>query len=331
MKCSKNQKFEQNRTEPNRTESIPKIRRYNETIMVWNAQDAEEKQESEKFSWRCCCKNFGTTLCNILFLVPIIIVSMYVVCILFILVLFGPTLVIDFLFFWKRQALRKQLISTSVPVELHIVHRRQLNGYFFFRLGYQMDNNVSYVAKNEEKVTEQIYKLTQTKSTKEIRIVWRAGRQDRSLIWHNGILLGNVSSSYPSSGPCHPESFSAVCGLCLFGLIFTAFETFYWSFMLTFAMAPELYPEPRTICYLAVAGVLFLIGFLISACKFARWRNTTLHGYEVVDELPSTMIDDDNDDDKNNDGLEMGMLAVQEDDDTETLALNKEYLRTMIN
>lgn len=197
-----------------------------------------------------------------------------------------------------------------------------------------MDSNVSYVAKNEEKVTEQIYKLTKTKSTKEIRIVWRAriflgGWEDRSFIWNNGICLGNISSSYPSSGPCHPESFSAVCGLCLFGLIFTAFETFYWSFMLTFVLAPELYPiEPRTICYLAVAGVLFFIGFLISACKFARWRNTTLHGYEVVDELPSTMIDDDddNDVDKNNDGLEMGMLAVQEDDDTETLAFTEEYI-----
>ena len=103
-------------------------------------------------------------------------------------------------------------------------------------------------------------------------------------------------------------------------------------------MAPELYPEPRTICYLAVAGVLFSLGFLISASEFAGWVNTTLHGYyEVADELLSTMIDDDddddddNDDDKNNDGLEMGMLAVQEDDDTEFLLLNNEYLRTMIN
>ena len=254
----------------------------------------------------------------------------------------GPTLITDFLFFWKkRQALRKQLISTSVPVELHIVHRRQEDGNFFVRLGYQMDNNVSYVAKNEEKVTEQMYKLIKTKSTKKIRIAWRPeglglGGEDRSLIWNNGIFLGKVSSSYPSSGPCYPESFSAVCGLCFVGLFLTAFVTFILSFMLTFILAPELYPEPRTICYLAVAGVLFSLGFLISASEFAGWVNTTLHGYyEVADELLSTMIDDDddddNDDDKNNDGLEMGMLAVQEDDDTETLALNKEYLRTMIN
>jgi len=230
----------------------------------------------------------------------------------------GPTLITDFLFFWKkRQALRKQLISTSVPVELHIVHRRQLNRKFFFRLGYQMDNNISYVAKNEEEVTEQIYKLTKTKSTKKIRIVWRAGR---SLIWNNGIFLGNVSSSYPASGPCYSESFSAGCCNCCRGLFPTAFVTFILG---TIAGA-------RTILgYFAVAGVLFLIGFLISACLyFFSWRNKTLHGYEVVDELPSTMIDDDDDDDddRNNDGLEMGILAVQEDDDTETLAVTEEYI-----
>ena len=234
----------------------------------------------------------------------------------------GPTLITDLLFFWKkRQALRKQLISTSVPVELHIVHRRQLNGSFFVRLGYQMDNNVSYVAKNEEQVSEQTYKLTKTKSTEEIRIALRPeeywfSREDRSLIWNNGIFLGNVSSSYPASGPCYPES-SAVCCNCFMGLVLTAFVTFGLG---TIFLA-------RTILgYFAVAGVLIFIGFLISAYLHSGWRNTTLHKYEVVDELPSTMIDDDNDDDKNNDGLEMGMLAVQEDDDTETLAFTEEYI-----
>ncbi|OEU10114.1 hypothetical protein FRACYDRAFT_247728 [Fragilariopsis cylindrus CCMP1102] len=296
--------------------------------MVWNAQDAEEKQESEEISRHGFCYNFSCAILS----VPRIFVDMFIfpvfmslVCI-FILVLLGPTLVFDFLFFWKRQALRKQLISTSVPVELHIVHRRQDDdGNFFVRLGYQMDNNVSYVAKNEEQVTEQMYKLTKTKSTRKIRIDFNAPVEERSLIWNNGIFLGNVSSSYPSSGPCHPESFSVVCGLCLCGLIFAAFETFILAMLTSRILAPELDPEPTTICYLAVAGVLFFIGFLSSACKFAY---TTLHRYEVVDELRFFFDDDDddNDDDKNNDGLEMGMLAVQEDDDTETLAFTEEYI-----
>jgi hypothetical protein len=286
--------------------------------MVWNAQDAEEKQDIESavmgFFGRQhgFCNIFGCTVCFIL-MVPVVGFGT--------LIAIGPTLITDFLFFWKkRQTLRKQLVSTSVPVKLHIIHRRQMNGKFFVRLGYRMDNNVSYVAKNEEEVTEQIYKLTKNTSTRKIRIFLRA---HTSFIWNNGILLGNVSSSYPASGPCYSESFSAGCCKCFMGLFmglcFTAFNTFILG---TIAGA-------RTILgYFAVAGLLIFIGFLISAYLYSSWRNTTLHGYEVVDELPSTMIDgdDDNDDDKNNDGLEMGMLVVQEDDDTETLAITREYI-----
>jgi hypothetical protein len=268
--------------------------------MVWNAQDVKQKIESAVMVPRHgFCYVFG----GLLLFIPMVVVVGFGI-----LFAIGPILITDSLFFWKkRQALRKQLVSTSVPVELHIVQRRQLNGNFFIRLGYQMDSNVSYVAKNEEAVSEQIYKLTKSKSTKKIRISLRS---EKSFIWTNGIFLGNVSSTYPASGPCNSEDFFAVCCNCFKGLFLTAFITFILG---TIAGA-----------YFAVAGVLISIGFLISAYLYSSWRKTTLHGYEVVDELPSTMIDDDDDDDKHNDGLEMGILAVQEDD-IETLALTEEY------
>jgi hypothetical protein len=297
--------------------------------MVWNTQDAKEKQESEpaamvphKVGKYSLCYVLGYTLCAMA-LGPLLGFGF--------LLTIGPTVIADFLFFWKkRQFLRKHLVSTSVPIELHIVHRRQLNRTFFIRLGYQMDNNVSYIAKNEEAVTERIYELTKNKNTvnqntssQKIRIVLRA---HTSLNWKNGILLGNVSSSYPASGPCYSKSFfgddelCSMCYNCFWGLIFTAFTTFVGGVI----------AGARTILgFFATAGVLIFIGFLISAYLYFSWRNTTLYGYQVVDELPSAMIDDDDDDDdddKNNDGLEMGMLAVQEDDDTETLAFTEEYI-----
>ena len=156
-------------------------------------------------------------------------------------------------------------------------------------------DNVSYVTKNELEVSERCYESIKNKNTVNLRI----------------------SSSYPASGPPINITFldpdDNLCPLCFTGVIFTAFMTFCMG---TIAGARTL------LGYYATAGVLVLVGILIASCLNSYWRNKTLYGYQVVNELPSNRIDDE---DKG--GLEIGTRAVQEDEDTETSALTKEYAR----
>jgi hypothetical protein len=88
-----------------------------------------------------------------------------------------------------------------------------------------------------------------------------------------------------------------VCYRCFVGVFYTAFITFIVGTIV----------GARTILgYFATTGVLELAGIMTAACLNSCWRNKTLYAYQVNNELPSKMIDDD-------DGLEMGMLAVKED------------------
>jgi hypothetical protein len=210
------------------------------------------------------------------------------------LLIIGPTCVADSLFFWKkRNVLRKQLVSSPVPIVMHIVHRRQSHEKFFVSFGYHMDK-VAY----ERQVSERFYELTKHKNTVNLP----------------------VSSSYPESGPHYAlpvkgyenDSLCKVCGWFFFGSLFTLFVTYVLGRFAVLCNGGA----PTLLGYPAVAGVLLLAGYLIAAMFHSDWRNETLYAYQVVHELPSKMIDD-------NAGLEMGMHAVQEDDG-ETLAPTEE-------
>jgi hypothetical protein len=123
------------------------------------------------------------------------------------------------------------------------------------------------------------------------------------------------------------DDFCSACRRGLTGAILTAFATFWLGLFVEAGQS--------LLGYFATASVLELAGILIAARLNSCWRHKTLNACQVVDELPSKMIDDKEDhnvglemgmreDDTetldNNVGLEMGMRAVQEDD-TETLAL----------
>lgn len=248
--------------------------------MVWKTKDAEE-QEIPFLPEKV---GVFLYLLAVLTIGPPLMFGILITC--------GPIMIADSLLFWrKRQVIRKQLVSSAVPTVLHILHHRQSNNEFFVSFGYQMDK-VSYVAKNEIQVSEQSYELIKNKNTVNLP----------------------VSSSYPASGPSislsrqfldKNDEENSVCYTCFFGVNVTAFITF-----IVGTVSGDYY---------AAAGILVLAGILIAACLYFSWRNMTLYAYQVVNELPSKMIGDSDD----NGSLEMGMLVVQEDDD-ETLALDEE-------
>jgi hypothetical protein len=261
--------------------------------MVWNTQDAEEQDERAAAAVTDRIKGRSVLLYLAAGLVmgpPLGFLVLFTI---------GATMIADFLFFWqKRQVVRKQLVSSMVPIVVHIVHRRmenlgsvrRSNKRYFVNYGYQMDK-VSYVSKNEVQVSESLYERT--------------------------TVIFKVSSTYPASGPTYSEKYldqdddlCSACVRCLFGAPQTAFVTFILGIIV----------GARTILgFFATATVMQLAGILIAARLDSRWRHDTLYACQVVDELPSSKMIDDKED--HNVGLEMGML----EDATETLALTEEY------
>jgi hypothetical protein len=78
-----------------------------------------------------------------------------------VLLIIGPTCVADSLFFWKkRNVLRKQLVSSPVPIVMHVVHRRQSHNKFFVSFGCHMDKVAC-----ERQVSDRFYELTKHKNT----------------------------------------------------------------------------------------------------------------------------------------------------------------------
>jgi len=243
----------------------------------------------------------------------------------------GPTMIVDSLFFWrKREALRRLLVASARATEIRVVNTRHQPSHikygnidqdsFFITLGYQLEN-VSYVAKNEQRISKRIFDIVTTDSDNN-RIVVVAFDQHTSLRWENNSFWGGVSSCYPASGPCYPGSsvMAADDSLCMnvcrfpFFLFVAAFVT---------GIVGTISGARTRFAYLVTAVVLLLIGVVLASVLYFHWRKTTLNAYQVVEtvhayqvveaDLPLVIDNNNKSHHHQSDEVERGMV---DDDDT---------------
>jgi hypothetical protein len=185
----------------------------------------------------------------------------------FILVLAGPTLVADSVFFFrKKRAFLKQLDDTAVPVVARIFARRDNTAdaerdYDVYSIRYCYEiGDVSYVSKEHVQVQKD---------------------------FDMGAAGLKVSSIYPASGDQRLNqhsygSFLAVFN-CFFGLLFTA-----WPGATLFS---SLYTSGDLAGFLAVAGILLACGTIIATCQFYfSWRANIINACDIQEETETVAL-----------------------------------------